>query len=114
MLAARRFPDTITRRRRAPGDRDDLGEWVPGVVTETALPASVQPLKLEDADEEGGSQLQERLKVYIPQPHALIAAFGDREADRVLVGEEEEYVVESSSTWIGTSAHTKAVLLRES
>ncbi len=111
-LAARRFPDTITRRRRAPGERNGLGEWVPGAVTETDLRASVQPLKLEDADLEGGVRLQERLKVYIPQPHALIAAFGDREADRVLV-DGAEYVTESSSTWIGNSAHTKAVLLRE-
>ena len=113
MLAARRFPDTITRRRRAPGDRNVFGEWVQGAVTETDLRASVQPLKLEDADVEGGARLQERLRVYVPGLHALIAAFGDREADRVLV-DGAEYVVESSSTWSGNSAHTKAVLLRES
>ena len=113
MLTARRFPDTITRRRRAPGGRSDLGEWVPGAVAETDLLASVQPLELEDVEAVRGTRLRDRLRVFIPQPHALIAAFGDREADRVLV-DGAEYVVESSSTWSGNSAHTKAVLLRES
>ena len=72
-LAPRRFPDTITRKRTAPGGFV-RGSYQPGATTETELAASVQPLALEDSDLVGGSQLVERLKVYIPEEDALVAA----------------------------------------
>ena len=108
-LAPRRFPDTITRRRQGPGGFDVHGEWKSGPVTEIELRASVQPLALEDADFVGGAQLVDRLKVYIPEPDALGAAFDDREADRVVI-DSCEYVVEESRSWPGS--HTRATILR--
>ena len=110
MLSARRFPDTITRRRQGPGGFNQYGEFEPGAVQETEFKASIQPLKLEDLDTTGGARVSHRLKVYIPEPGALAAAFGDAEADQVLV-DGLEYVVEESKTWRGS--HTRAVLLRE-
>ncbi|MDE0387834.1 MAG: hypothetical protein OXI75_03950 [Rhodospirillales bacterium] len=68
------FADTITRRRSAPGMRV-RGKYVEGAAMETTLRASVQSLALEDSDFVGGAQLIERLKVYVPQPDALLAAF---------------------------------------
>ena len=73
-LAARRFRDTITRLRTAPGTYE-RGQYVPGPVTETDLPASVQALDVEDADFAGGARLEERLKCYVPRRDALLAAF---------------------------------------
>lgn len=108
-FAPRRFPDTITRRRQAPGAFNDFGEWVPGATAETTMRASVQPLSLDDVDTAGGVQSVERLKVYVPQPAALAAAFDDREADRVLVN-GLDYVVEESRSWRGS--HTRATILR--
>ena len=64
-LAARRFPDTITRRREMAGHRDDFGEWIPGATEDATLRARVQPLALTDSDLEGGVQLQQRLKVFV-------------------------------------------------
>ena len=64
-LAARRFPDTIVRRREMPGYRDDVGEWMPGATADENLRASVQPLALADADLVGGVQLVHRLKVFV-------------------------------------------------
>ena len=109
-LSLRRFPDRIVRRRQAPGDRNNTGEFVPGVVTDTELRASVQPLKLADADIAGGEQLAETLKVYIAESDALAAAFEDREADTVLWNGATYTVVESRS-WPG--GHTRATILRE-
>jgi len=109
-FSVRRFPDTITRKRQAPGTRNQYGEFVPGVVTETALRASVQPLGLEDEDVVEGSRLLDRLKVYVPQPDALLAAFGDRQADKVDVDGGVDFVVEQSKSWRGS--HTRAILLR--
>lgn len=107
-----RFPDTITRKRQAPGDYNDYGEFVEGAVTETDFRASVQPLGLEDKDLVEGARFSHRLKVFVPVPGALAAAFEDREADTVLVnGGEDEYVVEESATW--RRHHTMATLLRE-
>lgn len=108
-LAPRRFPDTITRRRQAPGSRNDSGEWVPGATVETELRASVQPLALDDADVVAGSQLVERLRCYVPGADTLLAAFDDREADRVVV-DGREFVVERSESWLN---HTKATILRQ-
>ena len=73
-LAARRFRDTITRLRTAPGGHV-RGQYEPGPVTETDLRCSVQPLAIEDKDFVGGDRLEERLKCYIPMPDALLAAF---------------------------------------
>ena len=64
-FAARRFPDIITRRRESPGMRNSFGEWIPGASVDEELRASVQPLKLEDADLAGGSQLVDRMKVFV-------------------------------------------------
>ena len=69
-----RFPDTVTRRRTAPG-RYHRGRYVDGAVTETTLRASVQPLVVEDVDFAGGAGLTERRKVFVPAPDALLAAF---------------------------------------
>ena len=129
-LATRRFPDTILRRRQAPGERNRVGEWIEGEIVETELRASVQPLALTDADAAGGVDLSERVKVYVPTaadieivPNrltwgddaitwggaALLAAFADREADRVLLADGREFVVEESRSW---PQFTRATLLR--
>ena len=109
-LSVRRFPDTITRKRQAPGTRNRFGEFVPGEVTTTELRASIQPISLEDEDVLEGERLLERLKVYVPEPDALIAAFGDRQADKVDVDGGVDFVVEQSKSWRGS--HTRAILLR--
>ena len=108
-LSLRRFPDRIVRRREAPGDRNGAGEFVPGAITEIELRASVQPLKLADADIAGGAQLSETFKVYIPEPDALAAAFDDRQADAVRWNGATFTVIESRS-WPG--GHTRATILR--
>ena len=64
-LSSRRFPHEIVRRRELPGTRDSFGEWVPGGTEDFTLRASVQPLKLEDSDLEGGAQLIERIKIFV-------------------------------------------------
>ena len=64
-FAARRFPDTITRIREAPGGRNDFGEWQAGQSEEFELKASVQPLKLMDSELTGGDQLIHRLKCFV-------------------------------------------------
>ena len=109
-LAARRFPDTITRKRTAPGRYNQYGEYEPGMVTETELRASLQPMSLKDADFAGGVQVSHRLSVHVPEPGALSAAFEDDAADRVVVG-GLAYAVEESQSWRGS--HTRAILLRE-
>ena len=108
-LSARRFPDTIIRRRTGAATANAFGEYVPGVTVETEFRASVQPLGVEDSDLVGGTQLSDRRAVYVPQRSALQAAFDDREADRVLV-DGEDFVVTDSWTW---RTHTKAHVLRE-
>ena len=135
-LAARRFPDVLTRLRERPGDRNQYGEWQPGTVDEDDLRASVQPIRLEDNDSSGPTVLSHRLKVYIPHGRRtargaffgsafgadfdhrrpagtapeLAAAFGDRQADKVRYN-SNVYVVEQSEAW---PTYTRAVLLRES
>ena len=109
-LSARRFPDTITRRRRGADTINAFGEHVPGPITEATLRASVQPMTLEDADFAGGVSVSHRLSVYVPAPGALAAAFEDALADTAVV-DGLEYVVEESQSWRGS--HTRAVLLRE-
>ena len=134
------FPQTITRRRTMPGSRNQFGEYVPGQVVDTPLPASVQPLALEDSDFVGGAQVLERLKCYVPddaedlyqptgfsqafsnafykrgavQPSGgdpLAAAFEDSIADQVIYG-GRTYTVEESRRWRGS--HVRATLLRAS
>ena len=109
-LAPRRFPDRVTRRRQAPGATNAFGEFVPGAITEVEFAASVQPLSLEDSDLTSGASLVERLKIFVPEPGALLAAFEDREADTVAYG-GREFVVEESRSWPGS--HTRATILRE-
>ena len=112
-----RFPDTIVRRRQLPGGYDIYGEWVPGALADTELAASIQPLALEDSDFAGGEMLQHRLKVYSPEPDSLVAAFDDREADKVLIGDATipddcwTYTVQESRSW--PAGHCRAILLRE-
>ena len=110
-LSARRFPQTITRRRQAAGMVDGCGEFEPGAITETEFRASVQPLKLGDDEIAGGEQLAEKIKVYVPNENALLAAFDDRGADRVVYN-GIEYIVEESRSWPG--GHTRATIIRES
>ena len=108
-LSPRRFPDTITRRRTGAATTNAFGEYVPGMTVETEFRANVQPLGVEDSDLVGGTQLSDRRVVYIPKRDALVAAFDDREADRVLV-DGLDFVVTDSWTW---RTHTKAHVLRE-
>ena len=105
----RRFPERITRRRQAPGERNRAGEFVAGATMEVELPASVQPLALGDADIAGGAQLSETLKIYIPGPDALAAAFDDREADTVL-WRGATFTVTESRSW---PRYSRAIALRE-
>ena len=70
----------------------------------------MQPLSLEGADEAGGVSVSERLSVYVPEPDALSAAFGDADADEVEV-DGVSFTVEQSQSWRGH--HTRAILLRQ-
>ena len=76
-LSLRRFPDAIVRRRQGPGTYNQYGEFESGQIVTIVLPASVQPLKLEDANFVGGAQLVERLKVYAPTGIERIVTPGD-------------------------------------
>ncbi len=100
----------MTRLRRGEGRRDRSGAWIPGEEVETGFRANVQPVALEDADEEGGARLSEKIKVYIPEEDSLLAAFDEVEADRVR-WRGQTYVVERSMSW--TASHCRAICLRE-
>ena len=65
-LSLRRFPDVIVRRRQGPGGVSHYGEFAPGPIVRTALPALIQPVKLDDDDQEGGVHVLRRTKVYVP------------------------------------------------
>ena len=67
-------------------------------------------MKLEDIDTTEGARVSHRLKVFIPEPGALAAAFDEAQADHVVV-DGLDYIVEESQSWRGS--HTRAVLLRE-
>ena len=54
-LSLRRFPDTITRLRETPAERNSAGEYVRGAAVETELRASVQPMSLTEVYD-GGSR----------------------------------------------------------
>ena len=66
-------------------------------------------VRLEDLDEEGGVQLLERLRVYVPMEDALRAAFEDEVADEVSI-DGKVYVVAKSQSW--RRSHTRAILER--
>ena len=147
-LALRRFPDSVVRRRQAPGGFNQYGEYEAGAVIETIYPARVLPLNLEDSDFAGGVSLVARLKVFVPRGLArrrgegdalewagdelrwggaalrwggadgvlfaedsvpFLAAFEDRQADR-LVYAGVDYVVEESQSW---PRYSRAIALRE-
>ena len=76
---------------------------------ETELRASVQPVRLEDDDTEGGAQFLERLRIYVPMEGALRAAFEDSVADEVVI-DGKVYVVERSESW--RASHTRADVVR--
>ena len=105
-----RFPDEIIRRRQGIGSFNNYGEFEPGIVAETTLMASVQPISKEDDPTEGGQQFTDKLKAYVPVEDALLGGFEDREADKVII-DTLVYVVESSQSW--RNHHTKAILIRE-
>ena len=109
-LSARRFPDSITRKRGTPGHRNEFGEWVPGTLEETEFRASVQPLTLEDSNNAGGVAVSERLSVLVPVAGALVAAFDDSTADKAEI-DGLEYTVESTQSW--RRNHTRAIVIRE-
>ena len=48
--AVRRFPQEVIRRRQGVGDYNQFGEFEPGPVVETPLPALIQPLEIQDSD----------------------------------------------------------------
>ena len=65
-LFASRWPHNVIRRRRGPERRNDFGEVEPGQLVRSILPAMLQPLSLEDNNLVGGSQLSERVNVWVP------------------------------------------------
>ena len=76
-LSARRFPDQITRTRSLTGAYNEYGEYVEGAVRFTVLRCSVQPIELDDDDIAGGSQLTDRLRIYLPSgEEAEVISFG--------------------------------------
>ena len=89
--------------------RNEYGEYVPGARSESTFRASVQPVSLEDVDAPEGARLLHRLKIYIPEPNALAAAFDEAAGDAVVFG-GKEYLVEDSQSWPN---HTKAIVLRQ-
>lgn len=64
--ALRRFPREVIRRRQGAGVWNVYGEYEAGPIARVILPASIQPLSLEDNDLVGGSQLAERMRVFVP------------------------------------------------
>ena len=75
--ALRRFPDVVVRRREGPGGYSAYGEPSPGAVVTAALPASIQPISLQDQNFVGGEMLRERIKVYCPVGIERVAGDGD-------------------------------------
>ena len=76
-LALRRFKTEVVRSRQGPSTRNIYGEIEPGATVTAVLPASVQPVSLEDQDFVGGAQLMERLKVYVPTGIERVVGSGD-------------------------------------
>ena len=108
-LSFRRFPETIIRVRTEGDLQDDYGRRIVPATVETEMKASVQPLDLEDSDFQGGVQLIERLKVYVPASEGdLLAAFDSGLGDEVIY-QGKVFKVEESRTWPG---FTRAMLIR--
>ena len=110
-LSARRFPDTIIRRREMPGDYNSYGEWVSGPALHQDMQASVQPVSLEDENELGGEQLAERWIVFVlpaADGTTLRGAFDNAKADQVL-WQGNLYNVVSSKNWPN---YTRAIIGR--
>ena len=112
------FPHEITRKRSGPPSRDFYNELVPGVVVETALRASVQPIELQDVPTEAGQQFSGRLRAFVPDNQvpgetgaALAGAFDGSLADRVEY-DGLTYSIDVTKHWRGS--HVVAELLRES
>lgn len=103
-LSKRRFPDTITRKRETPGHRNENGVYVPGSTETVDFAANVQPISLEDNEFVGGSQLSQRLTVYMPQADALVP-------EDSVDYDGHEFTVEESQFW--QRSHTRAIILRE-
>ena len=76
-LALRRFPDEVIRRRQGPGARNQYGEHVEGAIVTAILPASIQPLVLEDVNSAAGVSLLSRLAVFVPVGIERIVGDGD-------------------------------------
>ena len=110
-LPVRRFPHEIVRRRTSAETFNQYGEPIPGTETLTGLRANLQPIARQDLDLVGGERLLERITAYVPEPDALLAIREAGPADKVMVQDRGEFVVESSASWFGS--HTRAVLLRE-
>ena len=64
--ALRRFPHVVVRRRQGPGGPNHFGEFQPGAIERTALPAMIQPLALADDDQAGGAHVLRRTRVWVP------------------------------------------------
>ena len=76
-LALRRFPHEVVRRRQGAGGFNEFGEFEPGAVVTAILPASAQPLSLEDQNFVGGEQLMERIRVFVPVGIERVVGTGD-------------------------------------
>ena len=76
-LPLRRFPQELIRRREGPTTYNFYGEAVPGAVVTAVLPASIQPISLEDQNFVGGSMLRERVRVFVPTGIQRVVGTGD-------------------------------------
>ena len=64
--AMRRYPQTITVRRRGPSTRNQYGETVLGVATTLTVRANVQPVGLDSGVSPAGDRLIGTVRVYSP------------------------------------------------
>ena len=140
-LPLRRFPQELIRRREGPTTYNFYGEAVPGDVVTAVLPASIQPISLEDQNFVGGEQLRERMRVFVPTGIERVVGTGDDltwngsplqwggttgfisgDANPLSAAFDDTgadqveiggliYVVEETQFWPGS--HCRAVLLRE-
>ena len=111
-LSGRRFPHEITRVREAPGDYNQYGEFVPGIITRQIVKSNVQPLSLSDDIVSEGARIMNRIKVYVPvapltTTSPLLAASTDHNPDKVQY-RGDTYVVEESWFW---GDHVRATCL---
>ena len=76
-LPLRRFPQELIRRREGTGDFNFYGEPIPGDVVTAVLPASIQPISLQDQNFVGGEMLRERMRVFVPTGVEVVVGDGD-------------------------------------